>query len=496
MRFTSLIVELVRARPRLIFWLVTLAIAALWFVLPLLFYRSPPGEVADVLALGREYQVGTMRGPPFAYWLADIAFRLAGGHMIGVYLLAQVCYVVAFWALFRLARAIVGGPQAVLAVLLTATVFAFSFPGIAFGPQVLARPLWALVLMHGWEVIGRGRRDAWFALSIEIGLLLLTAPATILLVALLAGFALATERGRRALASADTLFAALVVVVLVVPYLVWMLRAGVDPLAPLPSLADWQERLSAWGWMLAWLVIEIAGIVVLALLDARPFNRKPDDAPTIWRPPLDPFARRLVYVVALVPAPILTLLAALWGADRILIGNGVALLPIGLAAVVAAGDVIYLRRQDILRAAWFALVAAPAVFVLGTIVIRPWMADEVRTSLPAAEIGSFFGDSFQRRTGRPLAAVAGDPELAALVGFAALSRPHVLGIAPGLTPARFAETGGVVVWRAADTAGTPPDTLQRQFPGLVPEVPRAFDVLVRGRLPPLRIGWAVVRPQR
>ncbi len=46
MRFTSLIVELVRARPRLMFWLVVLAIAALWFVVAMLFYASPPGEVA------------------------------------------------------------------------------------------------------------------------------------------------------------------------------------------------------------------------------------------------------------------------------------------------------------------------------------------------------------------------------------------------------------------------------------------------------------------
>ena len=57
------------------------------------------------------------------------------------------------------------------------------------------------------------------------------------------------------------------------------------------------------------------------------------------------------------------------------------------------------------------------------------------------------------------------------------------------------ETGGVVVWRAADTAGTPPPDLAQRFPGLVPEVPRAFDWLVNGRLPTLRIGWAILRPK-
>ena len=36
MRFTSLVIELIRARPRLVVWLVVLFQAALWLILPLL----------------------------------------------------------------------------------------------------------------------------------------------------------------------------------------------------------------------------------------------------------------------------------------------------------------------------------------------------------------------------------------------------------------------------------------------------------------------------
>ena len=186
MRFTSLIIELIRARPRLVVWLVVLLQAALWLILPMLLYRSPPGDLATVLAYGREYQVGTDLGPPLAFWLADIAFRAAGNHMFGVYLLAQLCSIATFWPLYLLARAIVGGQQAVLAVLLTMTVTAFSSPGVEFGPLVLARPLWALLLLHSWQLIGQGRRNAWFAWSIEAGLLLLTTSAAIGLLLLIA----------------------------------------------------------------------------------------------------------------------------------------------------------------------------------------------------------------------------------------------------------------------------------------------------------------------
>jgi hypothetical protein len=66
---------------------------------------------------------------------------------------------------------------------------------------------------------------------------------------------------------------------------------------------------------------------------------------------------------------------------------------------------------------------------------------------------------------------------------------------PWINQTSFAETGGVVVWRASDTAGPPPPELTQRFPGLVPEVPRSFDWLVNGRQPTLRIGWAIVRPK-
>lgn len=501
MRFTSLIVELVRARPRLIFWLVVLAQAALWLFLPWLLYGSPPGEVATVLAFGREYQVGTHLGPPAAFWLADVAFRLSGNHIFGVYLLSQLCFIVTFWALFALGRAIVGAQQAVLAVLLTATITAFAFPGAEFGPLMLARPLWALTLLHTWQIIGQGRRRAWFMLPVEIGLLILTTSAALPLLVMLAVFVLATQKGRRALVSTDPLYAAVVVFVVVLPYLVWLLRADAMTLPSLPAAAQLQDRLLGWGGLLAGLLFALSGMALLLIVNSRYLDRKADDPPLIFRPPLDPFARLYVYVFALVPPVALSFIAALLGMDQIIGGDGIALLLSGLAIVVAAGDLIALRRQQLLRSVWLVIMAAPVATILGITFIQPWIGSaDVKTSLPAGEIGRFFGESFERRTGRPLAAVAGDPHIATLIGFAAAARPHGMFDAtpqqtPWMTPERFNESGGVVVWRAADTAGTPPDDIMKRFPGLVPEVPRAFERTVKGRQPLLRIGWAIVRPR-
>jgi hypothetical protein len=480
MRFTSLVIELIRARPRLMVWIVVLLQAALWLTVPLLLYASPPGDLATVLAYGREYQVGTELGPPLSFWLADIAFRAAGNHVFGVYVLSQLCAVLTFWTLYLLARTIVGSQQAVLAVLLTMTVTAFSSPGLEFGPLVAARPLWALLLLHSWQLIGQGRHNAWFAWSIEAGLLLLTTSAALGLLLLIAGFALATDRGRRTLRSFDPLFALLVIAVLVLPYLIWLIRAGALALPAWPGIADLSTRALHWTSLLGGLLLAMSGLLILVVLNSGWLSRTPEAAPIIFRPPVEPLARDFVYVFAIAPALAGSLISGFFDFDRVVGGAGVALLMSGLAAIVASGDLIHLRRQRLLRLVWTG-------------------SSEVATSLPARSIAQFFVESFERRTNQRLAAVAGDVQVASLVALGA-GRPHLLLDAtpertPWLSVAKFNEAGGVVVWRASDTVGTPPPDIAQRFPGIVPEVPRAFDWLVNGRQPLLRIGWAIVRPK-
>ncbi len=112
---------------------------------------------------------------------------------------------------------------------------------------MLARPLWALLLLHSWQLIGQNRRNVWFAWSIEAGLLLLTTPAAIGLLLLVVGFMVATERGRRTLMSFDPLFALLAIAVLALPYLIWLIRADVLGMPRLPPVAELSARAHALG---------------------------------------------------------------------------------------------------------------------------------------------------------------------------------------------------------------------------------------------------------
>src|SRR5579872_1574521 len=146
MFYVPLYFEAIRSRPVLVFWLATLAQAVLWLLVPMLFYTAPPAELAQVLAIGHEFQFDSDVGPPLAYWLAEIAFRVGG--LFGVYLLSQTCVIVTYWCVFALGRAIVGATHAAIAVLLMVGVSVFTVPTPDFGPPILTMALWAAALLH------------------------------------------------------------------------------------------------------------------------------------------------------------------------------------------------------------------------------------------------------------------------------------------------------------------------------------------------------------
>ncbi len=499
MHYVSLIVEFLRGRPAVVFWTAALAQAALWVLLPALFYGAPPGEVPDVLAIGHEFRLGSHLGPPLAFWLAELAFKIAGA--FGVYLLAQCCVVTAFWAVFTLGRSIVGIRHAVLAILLMTGITAFSVPSPDFGASVLAMPLWALVLLHYWRAVADDKRGYWFILALELGLLLLTSYAGLILLGLLVLFSLLNARARAAFKFIEPWISILLVFFVLAPHLVWLRISAGFTFTTLGGLPSGAPNVSAGVWQCVSFVVAHLGLALLVVLASGWPRRRRERTPVIERKTADEFGRIYVYFFALMPVAAATLVALLAGTLQPL--ERVAPLAVlsGLAIVIAAGDNIRLYRERFVSFAWLGLLIAPPVVVVLAIAVLPWtLAVDLKIAQPANDMGRFFAENFQRRIGQPLAFVAGDPRIASLVALGAPSRPTlVFNSSPERSPwasvQDIRDKGGILVWPTTDTAGTPPAAIKAQFPDMVPELPRVFARRVQGLLPLIRIGWAVIRPR-
>jgi len=177
-----------------------LAQAAVWIVVPMLFYAAPPGDLPQVLAIATIPASRAGRSA-LAYWVAEIAFRAAG--LFGVYALSQLCVVVTYWCVFALGRAIVGPSQAAMAVLLMVGISLFTVPTPEFGPPILA------MRCGRWCCCSIGRPRCSVAagagthLAFAAALLLLTSEAALILLGTLVLYIAVTERGRATLSPVD-----------------------------------------------------------------------------------------------------------------------------------------------------------------------------------------------------------------------------------------------------------------------------------------------------
>ncbi|MFZ5692655.1 MAG: glycosyltransferase family 39 protein [Pseudomonadota bacterium] len=499
----SLPIEFLRTRPVLIFWLAAITQAVIWIAVPSLFYSAPPGDLAEVIAVGHELKFGSELGPPLAHWLAEIALRAAGGHMIGVYVLSQLCIVATYWAVFQLGRATVGDRHAVLATLLMTGISVFTIGSPDFGPDILMMPLWAFAILHLWRATGENRMLYWFALAFDFWLMVLTSHLALLLFAVVVAFALINPRARVTAMNPATGMAAITVLCMMLPSIVLIRQYGfgmTPNLARLRSFEAIDQNIIAWLRLLLLVAVAHAGAGILVVLASNLARTKRIEAAAVVGPVVDPYARSFIFTFALAPLIVVTAFAVISGKSD-LSGIPPLLVLSGLAIVAAAGEIIMLHHQRILSIAWLSLLLVPpALMAAGVLLLPALFAVDLRTAQPADEIATFFTDNFERRTGRKLEVVAGDPRLAALISAASRSRPRIYHAPESGRPQLAAkqdalQNGAVVVWRATDSAGTPPPEVKAQFPDIVPEVPRAFDRAIPGRAPVLRIGWGVVRPQ-
>ncbi len=494
--------ETIRSRPALAFWLATLTQAALWLAVPLIFYSAPPAGLAQVLAVGHQFQFDSDVGPPLAFWLAEITFRLGG--RFGVYLLSQICVVTTYWGVFKLGSATVGPQQAVLGVLLMVGVAPFTVPSPDFGPAILTMALWALVLWYYWRAVAQKRSASWYALGGAAALMLLTSEAALILLGTLGLFTVLTARGRAALERIEPWIVVAILVGVLFLHLLWLEGAS-DSLTPtfhrLREIATAGRNTITWLQLVAALLLAHAGLAVLVALARGWPSAVTAPTPALTRGRVGNFGRSFVKTFAFAPALLSSIVAVVIGRATPIGGAAPLLVLSALAVVLFAGDGIALYHQRILGLAWASLLVLPALLVPVVMVLLPWtLGTELTVAEPAAAMGRFFADSFLKRTGRPLAVVTGEIGTAAIVALGAPSRPSVYfdddpQRSPSVTLEAIRRKGAVVVWLAADTTPAPPPAIRAVFPDLVAEVPQTFERSVQGRTSSLRVGWGVIRPR-
>lgn len=499
----SIYVEGLRARPTFFVGLFLIVHAALWTFTAWLADPTPDPKLAIGLALGREWQIGYADMPPLAAWILEIVYR-AGG-LLSIYALGPFTVALTGWLVFLFARRIVGDRHGALAVFLMAGVHPVAFPVGAFDSDLVQMPLVAFGVLAWWHAVVQRKREGWLALGIVFGLLAYAGGQGLFVFAALLLLTIATATGRAALRTNRDQIAAVaglfLFTLLLTPRMIWLQYHGFAGAFPAPTLTGVEAANADIYSTAAVVVLGHIGLFVMVAFASRYFAPDKEIAPIFMRPPLDPFGKRCVIVLALMP-PLLALAAvALLGGSFPAAAAAPLVLYSGLLVVVLSGEALRVHRQRMVAVAALTLLFLPPVLEIAISFASPWFGERGRASnWPAREAARYITDVFRTRTGKPLEFVVGEVQRASAVALLSRDRPRIfIGADPARSPWTNREeveaAGAVVIWPVEGADASPPPALAANLPPLVAEAPLTLRWVRPGNLDYVRLGWAIVPPK-
>jgi hypothetical protein len=472
---------------------------------------NPPLDLVEWLSWGREWQFGYHKHPPLAAWVAEVGRAMTPGSFFGIYLLGYLAVALALWSVWSLARRVLP-----LRVALAAT---FSLEGLMYlGPvagefnnQVLLVGFWAMLIDRAFAAWERDRLRDWLLAGVALGLALLCKYSVAFLVAPLLGWWFWREGTRRA---SRLLIVAGVAGLIFLPHLIWLCRHDFITLKYASRRVQGEGDdagviASQLSFALSQAIRLLPVLFILAPMLRGRMKTPPGAAESyLFAAVLGPVALHLL--AGLMPG---AKLRDLWGMPLWTFAPTALLLCVG-------ANPTYQAWQRF-RFLW-AVVVAGVVGVTFAVQVMGWPPRESprRVTFPGAALAAEVVERYEARYGVPPAIAAGDWWLAGNVCCFAPSRPTLYssrepagaGHDPRRDkgdPRRFAwpepETapwtgdedlhrrGGVLVWDAAMYGEDMPGWLRARYPDAEP---RAALALPWGGVRCVRVGWAMVPPQR
>ncbi|HLN10118.1 MAG TPA: glycosyltransferase family 39 protein [Xanthobacteraceae bacterium] len=509
-------------------WLLGLHIVV-WTALPILACRNLQLDLAEGLALGREWQLGYWKHPPLPWWIDDLAWRAAGDPR-AVYVLGPLAAAIALYAVWRLGRDIVGPHQALMAVVTLEGLHFFNFTAVKFNHDVMQLPLWALTGLFLLHAMRDGRNRDWVLSGAFLALAFWTKYSALALAAPIGLFLLLDPVARRCWRTPGPYLMAATFLVVLAPHLWWLVDSGYQPLRYAEMRAVGATRWYQWvTFPLRWIASQLFFLapviallaIVLAHVPAKwiPVRRQEhapgEDAhvPATWIPvrrQLDEpaaFARRWITMLALGPLAVVTVGAALTGRLPVAMWGYPLWTFAPLAALAWCAPVLTLPRRRLFWRACLAVLVLMAAAYAADELLEPFWRDRPKaTQFPGRLLAQTITRQWHERTATPLAYVAGADfttsgagEFAAnTVAVYSSDHPHVvvhgeLAFSPWIDPAELRRRGAVLIWEAA--GDNLPDNLKTIFPGAELQPPLTLGRQTLYRRKPAVVSWALVLPR-
>ena len=271
----------------------------IWTALPALLSHNLQLDLVEDLALGREWQLGYWKHPPLPWWLADLVYRLTGD-VHAVYILGPLSAAACMYVVWLLGRDIVGGFQALIAVLALEGIHFFNFSVPKFAHDQMQLPFWAMTGLFLYRALANGRAKHWLLAGASLALCFWSKYAAFALAGSIGLFMLFDPKARASLRTPGPWLMALAFLVVIAPNVNWLIETGFMPMRYVDARAKiathWYHVFTyplQWTASQLFFIAPAIGLIALALIGARPQPAAVDETMS--------FARRYLAMLALGP---------------------------------------------------------------------------------------------------------------------------------------------------------------------------------------------------
>jgi Dolichyl-phosphate-mannose-protein mannosyltransferase len=498
----SALTAFARREPRRCLAIVLILHVVIWTALPLLLAENLQLDLAEGLALGREWQLGYWKLPPLPWWLIDATHQITGT-VLSVYLLGPLASALAIYIVWRMGNEVADPVTALLAALALEGLHFFNFTAVKFNHDVLQLPLWALTGLFLYRALAHGRILDWLLTAVAIALALWTKYAIVVLVLPLLLFVLADRAARGCLRTAGPYVAAALFALLIAPHLWWLVEHAFMPFQYADARAKvatrWYQFITypaQWIGSQIFFLAPTLALLALTLAGSRAGTPADDRAA---------FARRYVTVLAFGPFAVTTLGALALGRLPVALWGYPFWSFMPLAVLLWLGPVTDPARLKRFIGGFVAIFIAMPVAYAAVEGLEPLVRDRAKaTQFPGHLLAETVTRQWHDKFNTPLAYVGGGEFAANNIAVYSADRPHVLvhgelAKSPWIDRADLERRGAVIVWEDGQADATRITQWQAAFPGFVvtPSLTLPRQTLTRGAraMRPVHVNIAIIPPR-
>lgn len=186
------------------------------------FRKSIPLDSIEAITWGRYCDWGTNKHPPLSGFPADWFFNLFGGHAVGIYVLSQICVLIGFIYLYKLARCFLDQKKSVLAVMLLEGVIYYGFSAQEYNVNVVSLALWPLTAYYFYLALSCNKMSGWVLTGVFAGLNMLNKYVGGVLLIAMAAYLLFTKEGRAQFKKVGPYVTFAVFLLIIAPHVWWL----------------------------------------------------------------------------------------------------------------------------------------------------------------------------------------------------------------------------------------------------------------------------------